>query len=68
MRTLFVFQQVVFSNSLDNVIAIAKPTRPFVVSYEHETVAVITRYSIREIREALAGIGAHRPSAPLQLG
>jgi hypothetical protein len=42
--------------------------RPFVVSYEHETVAVIARYSIHEIREALAGIGAYRPSAPLQLG
>jgi len=68
MRAFFVFQQVAFSDSLDKLLAISKPMRPFVVSYEHETLAVIARYSIREIREALAGKGAHRSSAPLQLG
>jgi hypothetical protein len=68
MRALFVFQQVAFSDSFDKLLAISRPMRPFVVSYEHETLAVIARYSIREIRGALAGIGANRPSAPLQLG
>jgi hypothetical protein len=68
VRELFVFQQVAFNDSFDKLLAIAKLMRPFVVSYEHETLAVIARYSIREMRGALAGIGAHRPSAPLQLG
>jgi hypothetical protein len=68
MRALSVFQQVAFSDSFDKLLAIAKPMRLFVVSYEHETLAVIVRYSIREISGALAGIGAHRLSAPPQLG
>ena len=68
MRALFVFQQVAFSDSFDRLLAIAKPMRPFVGSYEHETLVVIARYSIRQIRGALAGIGAHQPSAPFQLG
>ena len=68
MRALFVFWQVAFSDSLDRLLAIVRPMRPFVVSYEHEALAVIARYSILQIRGALAGVGAHRPSAPLQLG
>jgi hypothetical protein len=65
MRALFVFQQVAFSDSFDKLSAISKSMRPCVVSYDHERLAVIARYSIREIRGALARIPL---SAPLQLG